>query len=141
MTASPRETSCRHRGERRGAGPHPAFPHAAFGALEEAGALTPPPDRADEWPGCATSSKADGSVGRIFEGHLNAYERLDLEGIDPEDTCSASGAPTHARRGRAAKDRGDELHGSKVFCSGAGGLDRALVIAKGTPVYVDLHET
>ena len=27
-----------------------------------------------------------------------------------------------------------------MFCSGAGGLDRALVIAKGTLVYVDLHE-
>ena len=32
------------------------------------------------------------------------------------------------------------VEGVKVFCSGAGGLDRALVIARGSLVYVDLHE-
>ena len=42
---------------------NPAFPHAAFAALKEAGALTPPPDRADEWARVRAVSKADGSVG------------------------------------------------------------------------------
>ena len=86
-------------------------------------------------------SKADGSVGRIFEGHLNAYERLALEDIDPEDhLLGVWGADPTPDEGEPARIENGELHGSKVFCSGAGGLDRALVIAKGTLVYVDLHE-
>ena len=120
---------------------NPAFPHAAFGALREAGALTPPPDRAEEWARVRAVSKADGSVGRIFEGHLNAYERLTLEGIDPEEhLLGVWGADPAPHEGEAARIENDRLHGSKVFCSGAGGLDRALVIAKGTLVYVDLHD-
>ena len=120
---------------------NPAFPHAAFAALKEAGALTPPPDRAEEWARVRAVSKADGSVGRIFEGHLNAYERLTLEGIDPEDhLLGVWGADPAPDEGEPARIEDDALHGSKVFCSGAGGLDRALVIAKGTLVYVDLHE-
>ena len=80
---------------------NPAFPHAAFAALKEAGALTPPPERADEWARVREVSKADGSVGRIFEGHLNAYERLTLEGIDPEDhLLGVWGADPGAARGR-----------------------------------------
>jgi hypothetical protein len=121
---------------------HPAFPHAAFAALREARMLTPPPDRAEEWARVRAVSKADGSVGRIFEGHLNAYERLALEGIDPEDhLLGVWGADPLAHEGEPARIEGDELHGSKVFCSGAGGLDRALVIADRKLVYVDLERT
>ena len=120
---------------------NPTFPRAAFSALHEAGALTPPPTRAQEWDLVRAVSKADGSVGRIFEGHLNAAERLALDGVDPEDhwlgvwgadPAPGEGEPAHIEDGR--------LHGVKVFCSGAGGLDRALVIARGTLVYVDLQE-
>ena len=122
---------------------NPAFPHAAFAALKEAGALTPPPERADEWQRVRAVSKADGSVGRIFEGHLNALRAARRSRAStPRITCSASGAPIRAPdEGEPARIENGALHGSKVFCSGAGGLDRALVIAKGTLVYVDLHET
>ena len=120
---------------------HPAFPHAAFAALGEANALTPPPTRGEEWQLVREVSKADGSVGRIFEGHLNGYERLTLDGIDPEDhLLGVWGADPLPHEGTAAYIEDDALHGEKVFCSGAGGLDRALVIAKGTLVYVDLHD-
>jgi hypothetical protein len=118
----------------------PAFPHAAFQALKDAGALTPPPTHAEEWGLVRRVAKADGSVGRIFEGHLNAYERLQLEGIDPEDhLLGVWGADPLPSEGRAALVEDDALHGEKVFCSGAGGLDRALVIAQGELVYVDLR--
>ena len=61
----------------------PAFPRAAFVALQQAGALVPPPARGQEWDLVRAVSKADGSVGRIFEGHLNAVERLALDGHRP----------------------------------------------------------
>ena len=48
------------------------------------------------------------------------------------------GADPTPNEGEKARIEGDALHGAKVFCSGAGGLDRALVIAQGTLVYVDL---
>jgi hypothetical protein len=119
----------------------PAFPHAAFRALKDAGALTPPPTHAEEWGLVRRVAKADGSVGRIFEGHLNGHERLQLDGIDPEDhLLGVWGADPLPSEGRAAYVEDNALHGEKVFCSGAGGLDRALVIARGELVYVDLHE-
>ena len=120
---------------------HPAFPHAAFAALKEAGALTPPATHADEWGLVREVAAADGSVGRIFEGHYNAVERLRLDGIDPEDhLLGVWGADPAPHEGEPARIEGDRLHGAKVFCSGAGGLDRALVIARGTLVYVDFAD-
>ena len=119
----------------------PAFPRAAFTALRDAGALTPPPSRKAEWQLVRDVSQADGSVGRIFEGHLNGYERLTLDAIDPEDhLLGVWGADPLPDEGTAAYVRDDALYGEKVFCSGAGGLDRALVIARGTLVYVDLDD-
>jgi alkylation response protein AidB-like acyl-CoA dehydrogenase len=119
----------------------PAFPHQAFAALRRAGALTPPPAREQEWRLVREVSKADGSVGRIFEGHLNAHERLTLDGIDPgEHLLGVWGADPLPQEGTAAHIDGDTLNGEKVFCSGAGGLDRALVIARGELVYVPLDE-
>jgi hypothetical protein len=86
-------------------------------------------------------AKADGSVGRIFEGHLNGYERLILDGIDPADhLLGVWGADPLPQEGTPAYVDADRLHGEKVFCSGAGGLDRALVIARGELVYVDLQD-
>jgi hypothetical protein len=119
----------------------PAFPHAAFGALKDAGALTPPPTHDEEWGLVRAVAKADGSVGRIFEGHLNGYERLALDGIDPEDhLLGVWGADPLPSEGTPAYVEDDRIHGEKVFCSGAGGLDRALVIARGDLVLVDLHD-
>ena len=120
---------------------NPTFPRVAFSALQEAGALMPPPTHAEEWDLVRAVSKADGSVGRIFEGHLNAVERLALEDIDPEDRrLGVWGADPAPGEGEPAHIEGDRLYGVKVFCSGAGGLDGALVIARGTLVYVDLSE-
>ena len=85
-------------------------------------------------------AKADGSVGRIFEGHLNAYERLRLDGIEPEDhLLGVWGADPAPGEGEPASVEGDRITGVKTFCSGAGGLDRALVVARGQLVYVDLQ--
>lgn len=114
----------------------PAFPTAAMEALTK---LEVPPTKGEEWALVRRVAKADGSVGRIFEGHLNARERLLLDRIDPEDHwLGVWGADPAPGEGEPAFIEGDELHGTKVFCSGAGGLTRALVIARGTLVYVDL---
>ena len=118
----------------------PRFPQEAFEALKAAGALTPPETREEEWSLVRAVAKADGSVGRIFEGHLNAVERLKLDGIDPEDHwLGVWGADPAPNEGEPAYIEDNRLHGTKTFCSGAGGLTRALVIAKGTLVYVDLE--
>ena len=105
---------------------------------------------------------ADGSVGRLFDGHLNAVERLGRSG------SSACPGP-RARRGSRERlragvwggeptpgegppatvlevDGSEVLRGVKTFCSGAGGLDRALILArqaKGGPplaVWIDLTD-
>ncbi|HWK25646.1 MAG TPA: hypothetical protein VNS09_03735 [Solirubrobacter sp.] len=118
----------------------PAFPHAAFAALRAAGALVPPPDRVAERQLVRAVAKADGSVGRILEGHFNAYERLVLDGVDPGDRLlGVWGADPGPGEGEPAHVTAGRLHGTKVFCSGAGGLDGALVLARGTLVYVDLE--
>ena len=106
-------------------------------------------------------AQADGSVGRILDGHYNAVERIEL--LAPRAAAQrpprggrcrpaagwASGAPT--RRPARASPRacvrvGDELtlEGVKTFCSGAGGLHGALVVARDGDArrvaYVDLAE-
>jgi hypothetical protein len=118
----------------------PMFPHDAFARLRRAGALTPPPTRVEEWGLVRAVAKADGSVGRLLEGHLNACERLELDRVDIADgLLGVWGAPPGPGEGEPAYIAGDgTLHGTKVFCSGAGGLDGALVTASGHLVYVDL---
>jgi len=117
---------------------NPDFPTAAMAALAK---LEVPSTRGEEWALVRRVAKADGSVGRIFEGHLNAKERLRLDGIDPEDHwLGVWGADPAPDEGEPAHILNNELHGTKVFCSGAGGLTGALVIARGTLVYVDLTE-
>ena len=105
-------------------------------------------------------SRADGSVGRILDGHLNAVERLLLVGArgcstrrtgrrSPPDACSSGSgvripSAVRASRPRCAKDPdGLRLYGVKTFCSGAGGVQRALVVARDAAdgrrlAYVDL---
>ena len=108
----------------------PAFPRAAFVALQQAGALVPPPTRGQEWDLVRAVSKADGSVGRIFEGHLNAVERLALEDIDPEghwlgvwgaDPAPGEGEPAHIDRRPAVRRQGVLLRCRR---SGPGARDR-----------------
>ncbi len=150
----------------------PAFPHDAFSLLRGAGALafTVPGGSGGrrvphgvEWDAVRAVARADGSVGRVYDGHLNAVERLSVAASEPlrsrelqavaagevilgvwgADPAPGEGPPARlVRRGRL----GAALVGVKVFCSGAGGIDRALVLARedgsGPPLlaYVDLRE-
>ena len=131
----------------------PAFPEDAIAPLEREGVLgwgaVAGPDRppaAAELDLVRRIARADGSVGRIVDGHVNAVERLavqapaevrarDLElvaagrlraGVWGADPTAGEGEPA------AVVDAPDglALRGVKVFCSGAGGLHRALVLAR-----------
>lgn len=129
----------------------PAFPAAAFAVLDGAGALTATVGcaRADgpvgaEWELLRRVAAADASVGRIFDGHLNAVERLEVA-AEPElrdrelarveedgRLLGVWGADPGAGEGPPARlvtaGNGLVLRGAKTFCSGAGGVDAALVM-------------
>ena len=141
----------------------PPFPEDAFAALARAGLMTwgasagtLRPPAAEELELVRSVARADGSVGRIYDGHLNAIERLAVQGPaelrDRELDAFASG---ELRGGVWGGDpgpgEGDPAHvlktadglvlrGVKTFCSGAGGIHRALVLARapqgGPPVSV-----
>src|SRR5215210_53667 len=152
---------------------HPSFPEDPFLRLAAAGALEiPVPDPigkhghrasfAEEWRVLRAVARADGSVGRILDGHFNGVERLSL--LAPEPLRSAEleaisagelllgvwGADPIPGEGEPARlvedDNEARLVGVKTFCSGSTGLDRALVLvrgpAQGPPLlaYVDLSE-
>lgn len=144
----------------------PAFPSDAIGELAAEGLLAvklpaegEPIGFADELSLVRDVSCADGSVGRILDGHFNAVERLTLACPDTLDAHEraeiSSGAlllgvwGADPGRGEGAPaELGDDngvltLHGVKTFCSGAGGVDRALVVARDEAgqrrlVYVDV---
>jgi alkylation response protein AidB-like acyl-CoA dehydrogenase len=153
----------------------PAFPADAFALLREAGALSftlPGPDGArpvsygTEWDAVRAVAAADASVGRIYDGHLNAVERLSVAADEPlrsrelravaagELILGLWGADPAPGEGPPARlvwqaGTGPALVGVKVFCSGAGGVDRALVLTRersdtkpGPPLlaYVDLSD-
>ncbi|HWF72926.1 MAG TPA: acyl-CoA dehydrogenase family protein [Solirubrobacteraceae bacterium] len=150
---------------------HPAFPHDAFAELARAGILGatlpgPGPGAgkvrfAEELRLVREVSRADGSVGRILDGHYNAVERLTvacpdaledgerariaagelLLGVWGADPAPGEGEPARLRE----EDGGLTLHGVKTFCSGAGGVQRALVVARDEAgerrlAYVDVTE-
>lgn len=155
---------------RRDLDPIPRFPQDAIAALGRAGALawnarpgTVRPPAAAELELVRRVARADGSVGRIFDGHLNAVERLLVQapaqlreqelaavrvgrlsaGVWGGDPRPGEGPPASV-----VTVGGEEvLRGVKTFCSGAGGLDRALVLARdlgGAPpaaVWVDLRDS
>jgi alkylation response protein AidB-like acyl-CoA dehydrogenase len=99
---------------------------------------------------------ADASVGRIFDGHLNAVERLAVHGprplaerelalvADGELLAGVWGGEPRGDEGEPAMvvttSEGEVLRGVKTFCSGAGGLQRAAVLARdpagGAPLLV-----
>lgn len=147
----------------RDAQPEPTFPEEPIALLEQAGALRgnaaagparPPAER--ELTLVRRVARADGSVGRILDGHLNGVERLAVQGPpelrEPELQAVREGAlrfgvwggdpvPGEGPPAALTMLRGAEvLRGVKTFCSGAGGLDRALVLARapdgGPPVSV-----
>src|SRR5687767_3030630 len=152
---------------------HPSFPEEPFVSLASTGALAiPVPDPvgkqdrratfAEEWRVLRAVAGADGSIGRILDGHFNGVERVSLLAPEPlrsrELEAIAAGKlllgvwgadpiPGEGEPARLMQDEGGaRLIGVKTFCSGATGLDRALVLVRG-PVqgpprltYVDLSE-
>ncbi len=131
----------------------PTFPDDAFTLLQDAGALAfnaiagpVRPPAAEELQLVRAVAHADASVGRIFDGHLNAVERLavqapaalrETELAAVRARCLRAGVwggdPRPGEGGRATVERrggAPTLSGVKTFCSGAGGLDRALVLAR-----------
>lgn len=153
----------------RDAAPSPAFPETAIAALQDSGAMrwnavsgTSRPPAATELDLVRRVARADGSVGRIFDGHLNAIERIAVQAPDwlrdPElEAFAADALRGGVWGGDPVPGEGDPatviptaagpvLRGVKTFCSGAGGLDRALVLARnergGPPVsvWIDLTD-
>ncbi len=142
----------------------PRFPTAAFAALGRAGALAGDLEYADQLDLVRAVARADGSVGRILDGHLNAAERLrllaptddpriarDLEAVAAGELwLGLWGADPLPDEGSPAAIAGAPgawtVSGVKVFCSGAGGVHRAVILARppggaaGPPwlAYVDL---
>jgi hypothetical protein len=129
----------------------PRFPREAVFLLADAGALTATVGAAHAgasvrpgWDLVRRVAAADASVGRILDGHLNAIERLEvtaepevrerelaavatgerLLGVWGADPGPGEGAPARLREGGA----GLVLRGAKTFCSGAGGVDAAMVM-------------
>jgi alkylation response protein AidB-like acyl-CoA dehydrogenase len=156
---------------------HPTFPEGPFRALAAAGILAMPApvpsDRsgkrrasfAEEWRVLRAVARADGSVGRILDGHLNGVERVSVLAPEPlrsrELAAVAAGrlrlgvwgADPIPQEGTPARlvetESGYALEGVKTFCSGATGIDRAVVAVRapageppGAPLlaYVDLSE-
>jgi hypothetical protein len=149
--------------------PVPPFPDSPIAELEGLGILAwnaqPGPRRppaAEELRLVRRIARADASVGRIVDGHLNAVERLAVQA--PRELAEPELAAVRARElrlgvwggdprpgegepARLIAEHGSEvLRGVKTFCSGAGGLHRALVLARqaapGPPVsvWVDLTD-
>lgn len=146
----------------------PAFPRAAVELLRRSGLLAwnavegRRPPAGEELSLVRAVSRADGSVGRIFDGHLNGVERLLVQA--PVALQSAElpliragqltvgvwgGEPRPGEGQPATIEKFDDrevLSGVKTFCSGAGGLDRALVLAHDPPgekpsaVWVDVTD-
>ena len=129
------------------------FPLEAFAELRPTGALAFTALAGDDRPPAGEElglvravAAADGSVGRIFDGHLNAIERLAVHGPPELRDAELSrvrdgrllagvwgGEPTQGE-GPSAElvggRSGERVRGVKTFCSGAGGLQRAAVIVR-----------
>ncbi len=138
----------------RDASPDGAFPADALAALRRCGVLagtavsgSARPPAAGELSLVRRCAEADGAVGRIVDGHLNGVERIAVHagpalrdrelaavqagelllGVWGGDPRPGEGAPAQVR----ATPDGDVLGGVKTFCSGAGGVQHALVLARG----------
>ena len=130
--------------------PSGAFPQDAVGALEAAEAFAAPATGeglpfAEELALLRRIAAADAGVARILDGHLNAVERLrvhapaalrdaELAAIaDGRVRAGVWGADPASGEGEPARLHGAAISGAKVFCSGAGGLQRALVLVNDGP--------
>jgi alkylation response protein AidB-like acyl-CoA dehydrogenase len=155
---------------------HPIFPEDPFKQLATAGILAMPVPEpgagnkrrasfAEEWRVLRALARADGSVGRILDGHFNGVERVSVLAPEPlrskELADAAAGRlrlgvwgadpiPGEGIPARLVKTKGGySLEGVKTFCSGATGIDRALVAVRAPMeappslpllAYVDLSE-
>ncbi len=141
----------------------PPFPDDAFALLRDCGALAMNATGGERRPAAARElslvravAAADASVGRIFDGHLNAVERLAIHadralrerelalvragrlragvwGGEPRPGEGPSARLLPPRPHDAAGGVVARLRGVRTFCSGAGGLQRALVLAREQP--------
>ena len=154
----------------------PSFPEDPFKQLATAGILAMPVPEpcagnkrrasfAEEWRVLRAVARADGSVGRILDGHFNGVERVSVLAPEPLRSRELAGVaagrlrlgvwgadpiPGEGTPARLVKTKGGySLEGVKTFCSGATGIDRALVAVRapmeapsGLPLlaYVDLSE-
>lgn len=139
----------------------PAWPGDAFELLAATGALglNLPGQRRpggaqgagasfdEEWSAVRAVARADGSVGRIYDGHLNGVERVAVAAPEPLRTAELEavaagrlvigvwGADPLPHEGASAwlepGKGGTVVNGVKVFCSGAGGVGRAVITAQG----------
>lgn len=120
-----------------------AFPSAQLAALGEAGALAAfaTLDGSAEVTALATVLRlvggADLSLGRVFEGHVNAAQLVHAYGNAEQRARLADDLVqgrvlgvwnTEPAAGLTLD--GETLHGAKCFATGAGHIDRALVTAK-----------
>jgi hypothetical protein len=128
----------------------PRLPDENLVDLRAAGMLQLPADRSAvslsrEIELVRALARADASTARIFDGHLNGVERLalsapaelreaELEGIASGELLlgvwGADPAPGEGEPARMIRDRDGllVLRGAKTFCSGAGAVQRALVV-------------
>jgi alkylation response protein AidB-like acyl-CoA dehydrogenase len=131
---------------------NPRFPRESFDLLRGAGILQRPGERERcdlGWEIAVVRSvaAADASTARILDGHLNGAERLALcaaeelrsqelggvargellIGVWGADPGPGEGPPARIEQ---AGPGGLVLRGVKTFCSGAGGVQRALVVAR-----------
>lgn len=150
---------------------HPTFPEQPFRDLAATGTLAipvpEPPSAegrrasfAEEWRVLRAVARADGSVGRILDGHFNAVERVAVAAPEPlrsreleavaagELLLGVWGADPIPGEGTPARlsDDGRTISGVKTFCSGSTGVQRTLVLVRGADgapgppylAYVDL---
>ncbi|HEY5342200.1 MAG TPA: acyl-CoA dehydrogenase family protein [Solirubrobacteraceae bacterium] len=136
----------------RGLDAVPRMPRENLDDLRAAGMLQLPADRTnakarlrEEIALVRAVAGADASTARIFDGHLNGVERLALGapaglreaelariaagklllGVWGADPAPGEGEPARVVRGEHGSL---VLRGAKTFCSGAGGVQRALVV-------------
>ncbi len=154
----------------------PVFPDEAISDLEAVGVLAWNAQTGERRPPAAAElglvrsvARADGSIGRIVDGHLNGVERLAVQapadlrdrelaeiragrlrvgvwGGDPRPGEGTPATVVPAGPAGGGTQTGEVVAGVKTFCSGAGGLDRALILARDpdasapVAVWVDLTD-
>ena len=131
---------------------HPRFPEENFDLLRAAGVVQLAGERtrcdlATEAALIRVLAAADASTARILDGHFNGVERLALLAQEPlrgEELAriargelllgvwGADPAPGEGPPARVVErvDGALVLTGVKTFCSGAGGVQRALIVAR-----------